>query len=173
MREEKKKKKHIPDLKWNRNGGTSAGAAGVGVWCDRAAAVAAGVTREAMRFGGGPVVAFATGVISFGFSLSLSLWLFVSQFKYSTIVNLGFFLSLFRAFKLNKLKIAQIWTHFLRGSSTSHHFKAFKFPLVPNWPYFLKGSATSPPYKNWSSSTVPTWRKDASLARVGITHTAR
>jgi hypothetical protein len=75
MREEKKKKKkkHIPDLKPNRNGGTSAGAAGVGAWRDRAAAAAAGVTREAVRSGGGPVVAFAAGVISFGFSLSLSL----------------------------------------------------------------------------------------------------
>jgi hypothetical protein len=72
-KKKKKKKKHIPDLKPNWNGGTSAGAASVGAWRDRATVAAAGVTREVVRSGGGPVVAFAAGVISFGFSLSLSL----------------------------------------------------------------------------------------------------
>ena len=111
MREEKKKK-HILDLKPNRNGGTSASAVGVGAWRDRAAAVVAGVTREAVRSGGGPVVAFAAGVISFGFSLSLSLSLSLTLCLSIQVFNdckFGiFFLSLFRAFKLNKLKIAQI-----------------------------------------------------------------
>ena len=74
MRESERKKKRAhtrSEAKPNRNGRTSAGAAGMGAWRDRAAAAAAGVTHEAVRSGGGPVMAFATGVISFGFSLSL------------------------------------------------------------------------------------------------------